>query len=108
VLWWDWSAKRKWSLLAGILVIAALPWIALGWLPDQPGAFAGGTTFLAIPQMVGWMLFVGLTTGYVPMHYGRKVSRKTSPIEFWSACAVYAALVTLFLSFILYVIFDAS
>lgn len=96
MLWCDWSRSKRLSLLGAMLAIAAMPWLFLGWLPDQWGAFVGGTAFLTIPQIVAWMLFVGLRTGRMPSAYGRSELRAETPTWFWITAAGYAALLFLF------------
>ena len=106
MFWWDWAGRRKVGALAIILVCAAVPWLLLGWLPSEPGAFLGGTAFLAILQMIALFLIVGAKTGKLPMAYGGTASRAEKPIEFWCACAAYASVLLLALSFIAFVLFD--
>jgi hypothetical protein len=69
--------------------------------------FAGGTAFLAIPQIIAWFLFVGLRTGRMPVRFGSE-DRTKSPTWFGIAAVVYAALLLLFLWVIVAVIFDLS
>jgi hypothetical protein len=76
--------------------VAAIPWLLLGWVPNQLGAFVGGTAFVAIPQMIGWLLFVGLRTGRMPSAYGRSESRTDSPRWFWIIGGGYVVLLLLF------------
>lgn len=78
----------------------------LGWLPNEWGAFVGGTAFLTIPQVVAWILFVGLKTGRMPSAYGRSELRAETPTWFWSTAAMYAVLLLLILWVILAVLFD--
>jgi hypothetical protein len=96
MLWWDWNAKQKLALLAAILIIAATPWLLLGWLPEQLGAFVGGTALLCIPQMMAWFVFVGLRTGRIPSAYGRSELRATEPAWFWFTCALYGGVLLTF------------
>lgn len=105
MLWWDWTAAQRLALLAAILVVAALPWLVLGWVPNDLGAFVGGTAFLAIPQIVGWYLIVGLRTGRIPSRFGSE-ERRVSPTWFWMTAGLYAGLVALFACMILAVITD--
>jgi len=83
--------------MAGMLVVAAAPWIALGWLTKDWRAFLGGIAFLFIPQIVAWALFVGLTTGRMPSAYGRSEVRAKSATWFWLTGGGYAAILLLFL-----------
>lgn len=92
MFWWDWTAKQKLLTIAAMLLIAATPWVVLGWLPSEAGAFVGGTAFLMIPQLMGWFLLVGLRTGRMPMPYGSDEHRESSPAAFWIVAAGYAAL----------------
>lgn len=96
MFWWDWSTRQRLALLAGMLAIAATPWLLLGWVPNEWRAFIGGTAFLAIPQIMAWLLFVGLRTGRMPSAYGRSERRAESPIWFWMTGSLYAGLVLLF------------
>ena len=80
-----------------MLVVAAVPWLFLRWLPNDWGAFLGGTAFLTIPQLTAWALFVGLRTGRMPSAYGGSESLAESPIWFWALAAGYAAVVLVFL-----------
>lgn len=105
MLWWDWNARQRLALVAAMLAVAATPWLMLGWLPNEWGAFVGGTAFLTIPQVVAWFLFVGLRTGRMPIRGGAEV-RRESPMWFWSTAVMYAVLVLLFLWVILAVLFD--
>ncbi|MBB3356878.1 MULTISPECIES: hypothetical protein [unclassified Novosphingobium] len=107
MLWWEWNGKQKLALLAAMLIAAALPWIFLGWLPQQLGAFVGGTSFLFIPQIVGWQLFVGLKTGIMPQR-GARVSRADSPTNFWITGGMYSALLVLYVGIILMVLLDVA
>jgi hypothetical protein len=95
--WWDWKTKQHLALIAGMLAVAATPWLALGWLTKDGRALLGGTAFLFIPQIVAWALFVGLTTGRIPSAYGRSELRAQSPTWFWLTAVVYAAILLLFL-----------
>ena len=103
MLWWDWNAKQRLSVLAAILTVAALPWLAIGWLTNDWRAFLGGTAFLAIPQMVAWFLFVGLRTGRIPTRFGSEI-RSDSPAWFWIIAAMDVAIVLFFLWIILAVL----
>lgn len=99
MLWWDWSAKQKLGLLAAILSIAAAPWLFLGWLPGQLGAFVGGTALLSIPQMMAWLLYVGLSTGRMPTAYGGSELRAKEPAWFWFTGALYGGVLLTFFWF---------
>ena len=88
-----------------MLALASLPWLLLGWLPGEWGAFIGGTSFLAIPQMVGWLLFVGLKTGIMP-ECARKVDRQVSPREFWVVAASYGVVLLVYAWIITMVLLD--
>ena len=106
MVWWDWNTKQRLGLLVLMLIAAAAPLVALGWLPNEWQAFIGGLSFLLIPQIVGWFLFVGLRTGRIPSRYGSEY-RNEAPVAFWMTVAIYALLVTAFLWFILAVVADA-
>lgn len=108
MLWWDWTGRQQLALLAAVLTVAATPWLLLGFSPYNSynlGAFAGGTCFLAIPQILAWFLFVGLRTGRIPVRGGHE-DRGESPTWFWTVAAMYAALVAMFVWMIVAVIFD--
>lgn len=106
MLWWDWPSSRRLALLGAMIALAAVPWISLGWLPDEPRAFAGGTAFLLVPQIAGWFLFVGLATGRIPARGGSEI-RSSSPTWFWIIVAMYAAVLIVYLYVIGYIAFDA-
>ena len=91
MLWWDWNTRQRLVLFAAMFGIAGIPWVLLG-LPHEWGAFLGTTAFLAILQMVSWLLFVGLKTGRMPSAYGRSELRAESPTWFWTIGAAYAGL----------------
>lgn len=95
MLWWNWSGAKRASLFTAMLAVAAFPWVMLGWLTRQIGAFIGGTAFLLIPLIVGWFLIVGLVTGRIPTRGGSE-TRSASPTWFWIIAAMYAALLILF------------
>lgn len=78
MLWWDWTSGQRWGLLAAMFALASAPWIALGWLPNEWEALLGGTAFLAIPQLLSWMLYVGIKTGRIPAR-GEPIIRTESP-----------------------------
>jgi hypothetical protein len=106
MLWWDWTMSQRLRLLGAMVAIAAIPWLLLGCLPHQWGAFVGGTAFLLIPQMLGWNLFVGLRTGRMPTRLGSE-DRRSSPTWFWINAAIYAGLLLFVLWIILAVLADS-
>ncbi len=73
----------------------------IGALSNDWRALLGGTAFLFIPQIVGWLLYVGLRTGRVPSGYGSSELRTDTPAWFWLTGGVYAGLLLLFLWIIL-------
>lgn len=83
-------------LLAGILLLAATPWLMLGWLRNEFGALVGGTALLAIPQMMAWFIFVGLQTGRIPSAYGGSELREKEPTWFWFTTALYCGVLLTF------------
>ena len=97
MIWWDWKTRQRLALMAGMLAVAAIPWIALGWFTKDWRALAGGTAFLFITQIVAWALFIGLTTGRIPSAYGKSELRAESPTWFWLTGGGYAAILLLFL-----------
>lgn len=103
MIWWGWSKAQRLGLVTAMLAMAATPWIMLGWLPNDWGAFAGGTAFLIIPQIAAWNLFVGFWTGRMASRFGSEY-RSTSPTWFWATAAIYACLLLLFLWFVLAVV----
>ena len=88
-----------------MFALAAIPCVLLGWLPNDWRAFVGGTAFLAIAQIVAWMLFVGLRAGRIPVR-GGAADRSDSPTWFWIVAAMYAALLLAFFWAILVVLFE--
>lgn len=97
-------------MVAALLGLAATTWMIVWWLwtrsmPDWKGLL-GGTSFLAIPLLVGFGLFVGLRTGLMPQR-GRRVSRADHPVDFWFTGGLYATLLAMCVGFILMVAFDA-
>lgn len=97
MLWWDWKTRGRLTLIAAMFCIAATPWLLIGWKTKDWRALLGGTAFLFIPQIVGWLLFVGFKTDRMPSAYGRSESRADSPTWFWLTGGMYAALLLLFL-----------
>ena len=82
--------------MAAMLAVAALTVILVGGFANDWRALLGGTAFLFIPQIVGWLLFVGLKTGRMPSAYGRSELRAHSSLWFWITGAGYAAILLLF------------
>lgn len=101
MIWWDWKTSQRLALLAGMCGVAAIPWVAIGWATKDWRGLIGGTGFLLIPQIVGWLLYVGLATGRMPSAYGRSEIRDTSPRWFWLTGGLYGGLLLLFLYIIL-------
>ena len=97
MLWWDWNIRKRLALMAAMISIAAMPWLLVGWATTDWRAMVGGTSFLFIPQIVAWLLFVGLKTDRMPSAYGRSEVRATSPKWFWLTGAMYAALLLFYL-----------
>ena len=52
LLWWNRNGQKRVAVLAVMLIGAAVPWLLLGWLPQEWDAFVGGTALLLIPQMM--------------------------------------------------------
>lgn len=71
-------------------------------------ALLGGTAFLFIPQIAGWLLYVGLATGRMPSAYGRSEMRDTSPRWFWLTGSLYGGLLLFFLYIILSVTISST
>jgi hypothetical protein len=91
-----------------MLGIAAIPWIAVGWFPSDWQALLGGTALLFIPQIVGWFLFVGLTTGRMPSARGSSELRTESPAWFWLAGGLYAGFLLFLLGMTVGVLLDGT
>ena len=87
-----------------MLVVAAVHLILLGGFTNDWLALLGGTGLLFIPQIVSWLLFVGLATGRMPSAYGSSELRSQSPKAFWITGAGYAAILLLFLWMIVSVV----
>lgn len=107
MIWWDWKTSQRSALLAGMLGIAAIPCLLAAWVTNDWRLLVG-TALLFIPLIVGWLLFVGLTTGRMPSAYGRSELRATSPTWFWSTGSLYAALLLMFFYFFLDVILGGA
>jgi hypothetical protein len=73
MFWWDWSWKQKGGTLACFFVIAIVPVLIFGGALGGWRAVFGGSAFLLIPQIVGWLLFVGLKTGIMPARVGKLI-----------------------------------
>ncbi|WP_409602065.1 hypothetical protein [Brevundimonas sp.] len=85
MLWWSWSNKQKWTLIAAMLGVAAISGLLFGWATREWKAALGVTWFLLLPPLVGWQLFIGLWTGRIPARGTRKryESRADDPVWFW-------------------------
>ena len=99
MLWWHWKTKKRLSLLAALLLLAAIPSVLICWTTTDWRALVPGTALFGIPLMVGWLLFVGLKTGRMPSAYGRSELRSGSPTWFWVTASLYAGVLLLFLWF---------
>lgn len=97
MIWWNWKISQRLALMGLMLIVAAIPWLLIGKSTDDWRGMIGGTCFLLIPQMVAWLLFVGLKTGRMPSAYGRSELRSETPRWFWATGAAYASLLLLFL-----------
>lgn len=64
------------ALMLTMLVVATIPLLLVGGFANDWRAVLGGTAFLFILQLLGWVLFVGLTTGRMPSAYGRSELRQ--------------------------------
>jgi hypothetical protein len=95
MFWWDWSWKQKGGTLACFFVIAIVPVLIFGGALGGWRAVFGGSAFLLIPQIVGWLLFVGLKTGIMPARVG-KIDRNSSPFWFWMIAVTYAGLLVFY------------
>src|ERR1044071_3524956 len=107
MLWWDWTGAQKLRLMALMLCLAAAPWLLVGMLTHQWKALPGGTAFLLIPQIVGWLLFVGLKTGRMPVRGGSE-SRADSPTWFWIVAALYGGLLAVFFGSVLLIVTEIA
>jgi len=101
MIWWDWSGKQRLSLLAAMLGCATFPLALIGWPLSEWRAYVGGVSFLLIPQLVGFYLFVGLKTGRIPARSGSE-SRQDSPVMFWIIAACCAALLAVFIGVVIF------
>ncbi len=97
MIWWDWKTSQRLTLMTAMLAVAAIPLTLVGVFTNDWWALLGGTGFLFIPQIMGWMLFVGLKTGRMPSAYGRSELRAETPTWFWLTGGLYAGLLLLFL-----------
>ena len=104
MIWWDWKTRQRLALMAGMCAVAVIPWLIIGLASKDWRALIGGTAFLFIPQIVGWLLYVGLATGRMPSAYGRSETRDASPRGFWLTGSLYAGLLLLFLYIIVSVV----
>ena len=94
MFYWDWKPSQRWTVVLAMVGVSALPGIWFGLLSNWR-ALVGSVAFLTIPQIVGFLLFVGLKTGVMPQR-GRRVSKAESPIEFWITGGLYVALLVLY------------
>jgi hypothetical protein len=101
VIWWNWKTSQRLALMAAMSGVAAIPWLISGEATNDWRALLGGTAFFFLPQIFGWLLFVGLITGRMPSAYGRSELRAESPTWFWLTGGFYAGLLALFLWIIL-------
>lgn len=85
------------ALMAGMCAVAAIPWLIIGQASKDWRGLIGGTAFLFIPQIVGWLLYVGLATGRMPSAYRRSETRDASPRWFWLTGSLHAGLLLLYL-----------
>ena len=105
MIWWDWGLRRKTALLGGMIFfpLAGVVWVF--GLHTDLGTILGGVSFLFIPELMAWMLFVGLRTGFMPQR-GAKVIRATQPVEFWVTAVAYAVIFVMFIGFLITVALD--
>ena len=89
--------------MAAMLGVAAIPWLVIGCTIHDWRGLLGGTAFLFIPQIAGWLLLVGLITGRMPSAYGRSELRSESPTWFWLTGGAYAAILLLYIGIVLMV-----
>jgi len=93
--------SRRVALMSAMLVVATIPLILVGGFTNDWRALLGGIAFLFVPQIVAWLLFVGLTTGRMPSAYGHSELRAESRTWFWITALGYAALLVFFIWIIL-------
>jgi hypothetical protein len=60
------------------------------------GVVIGGCAFLAIPTIVGWLLFTGLQRGVMRSRFGT-YSRATEPTWFWVTAGEYLTVIAFWL-----------
>ncbi len=104
MLWWDWTWRHKLILVATMPIVAAIACLLLGF-PPTGGAFVGGVAFLTIPQLCGWMLYVGLRTGRIQAR-GDTMSRADAPFGFWFTVTSYFAVFIVYVGLLLWVAID--
>lgn len=68
----------------------------------------GGAAFLFIPQIIGWVLYVGLAACRMPSAYGQSEIRNAYPRWFWLMGSLYAGPLLLFLDIILSVVLGGT
>jgi hypothetical protein len=95
MIWWDWKTSQRLALMTAMLAIATIPWMLIGVFTNDWRGMLGGTPFFFIPQIVGWLLFIGLRTGRMPSAYGRSELRTAAPTWFWLTGCLYAVLLSL-------------
>lgn len=105
MFWWDWTGRQRLAIFFVMLGIAAAPWVLLGWFPGELRAFLGGTAFLMIPQLMGWMLLIGFKSKVMPMR-GGKASLDDDPVTFWFVASCYSGLLVFSLWIILMISID--
>jgi len=107
MIWWDWKTSQRLALVAGTLGVSAIPCLVAAWAANDWRLLVG-TSFLFIPLIVGWSLFVGLKTGRMPSAYGNSELRAASPAWFWGTGGLYAGLLLLFLYIFVSVAMDGT
>lgn len=60
MIWWDWKTRQRLALMAGMRAVTAIPRLIIGQTSKDWRGLIGGTAFLFIPQIVGWLLYAGL------------------------------------------------
>lgn len=104
MIWWNWKTNQRLLVIAVMVVAATVMTASVGGAAIGWRALVGMASFLFIPQIIAWLLFVGLKTGCMPSAYGRSELRSESPAWFWSTGSLYAGLLLLIVGFLISVL----
>jgi hypothetical protein len=102
MIYWSWGTGRKRALVASMVGLSATTLLILGWSLERSllawRTLLIGISVLTIPQIVAFLLFVGLRTGMMPQR-GRRVSRTEHPIDFWMTAGGYGIVLAMYIFF---------